>query len=132
MKFFLATIAISIAICNFAFAQDVGVKVDHINASEDTTISIKKGDTNSKSKKKYEMTEGSEEIVGDKDVLKKNAEQNWKKACEDFKKEIKENNTDNKIVAISCGKMNCMKEGVESTCQSKGTYKIRVLVEESN
>ena len=113
-----------------AFAQEVGVKVDTNNTSEDTTISIKKGGSSSTNKKKYMISEGGEEVTGDKDVLKKNAEKNWKLACDLWKKEIKEMNTDNKVISLSCGSMSCAKEGVESTCKSKATYKIRVLEEE--
>ncbi|MFZ3230304.1 MAG: hypothetical protein WA160_08875 [Pseudobdellovibrio sp.] len=129
MKNTISAFILSLLLTVTSFAQEVGVKVDHVDASEGTTISIRKGDT-SKNKKKYELSEGAEEISGDKDVLKKTAEINWKKACDDFKKEIKKNNKDNKIVSISCGKMHCAKEGVESSCQSNGKYKIRVLVEE--
>lgn len=113
-----------------AFAQEIGVKVDADKTSEDTTISIKKGSSSTINKKKYVISEGGEEVTGDKDVLKKNAEKNWKLACDSWKKEIKEMNTDNKVISLSCGSMSCAKEGVESTCKSNATYKIRVLEEE--
>lgn len=112
-----------------AHAQSMDVKVKDVDASQDTTISIKKGQ-GTQNKKVYTLSEGNEEIVGDKDVLKKTAEQNWKKACDEYKKEFKEMNKENKIVSLSCGSMVCAKEGVESTCQSKATYKVRVLSEE--
>ena len=111
-------------------SQEVGVKVDTNNTSEDTTISIKKGSNQLTNKKKYIISEGGEEVTGDKDVLKKNAEKNWKLACDEWKKEIKEMNKDSKIISLSCGSMTCSKEGVESTCKSNATYKIRVLEEE--
>lgn len=117
------------SVTTITYAQTMDVKVKDVEASEPTTISIQKGSTTT-NKKKYEVTEGSEDITGDKDVLKKNAEKNWKKACDEFKKEVKEMNKENKIVSLSCGTMVCSKEGVESTCQSKGTHKIRILVEE--
>ncbi len=113
-----------------AFAQEVGVKVDANNTSDDTTISIKKGSSATTNKKKYVISEGREEVTGDKDVLKRNAEKNWKLACDAWKKETKEMNADNKVIALSCGSMSCAKEGVESTCKSNATYKIRVLEEE--
>ena len=84
----------------------------------------------SDSKKKYVISEGTDDITGDKDVLKKSAEKNWKQACDDWKKEIKELNKDNKIISVSCGSMTCAKDGVESTCKSSGSYKVRVLTEE--
>ena len=76
-----------------ALAQDVGLKIDTSGSTstEDTTISIKKGSNSTANKKKYTISEGSEEIIGDKDVLKKNAEKNWKQSCDDWKKEIDTN-----------------------------------------
>lgn len=127
----MKAILLSLILVSFAHAQEVGVKIDNAqNTNEDTTISIKKGASATQNKKVYTISEGSEDITGDKDVLKKNAEKNWKKACEDWKKEFKEMNKENKIVSVSCGTMVCAKEGVESTCQSKATTKVRVLTEE--
>lgn len=112
-----------------AHAQSMDVKMKDVDASQDTTISIKKG-AGTQNKKVYTLSEGSEDVTGDKDVLKKNAEKNWKDACAEYKKEFKEMNKENKIVSLSCGTMVCAKEGVESTCQSKATYKVKVLSEE--
>lgn len=115
-----------------AFAQEVGVKVDKVDAAseEGTTITVSKGANKNTNKKKYIVTEGSEEVAGDKDVVLKNAEKNWQKACKEWKTEFKDNNKDNKIVSMNCGKMNCSKNGVESTCESLAKYKVRVLEEE--
>ncbi len=115
-----------------AMAQEIGLKVEGGGSAsaEDTTISIKKGSNPTVNKKKYIISEGEEEITGDKDVLKKNADKNWKQACDDWKKEIKELNKDNKVISLSCGSMKCSKDGVESACKSTGSYKIRVLTEE--
>lgn len=110
------------------YAQDVGVKVNSKSTDENTTISIKRGDSGSK--KKYTISEGEDDISGDKDVLKKIAEKNWRKACDSWKAELKENNKENRIISSNCGAMSCSKDGVESTCHSKATYKIRVLAEE--
>lgn len=109
--------------------EEVGIKVDKINTSSDTTISIKKGSSQS-NQKKWILTEGEEDITGDKDVVLKSAEKNWKKACKEWKIEFKELNKDNKIISLNCGKMNCSKEGVESTCTSKAIHKVKTLTEE--
>ncbi|MBC7421319.1 MAG: hypothetical protein H7328_11375 [Bdellovibrio sp.] len=111
-----------------AHAQDVGVKLDNVNAAQETTISIKKGDV--AAKKKYTLSEGEEEITGDKEVVMKSAEKNWKTACTDWKKEFKEMNKENKVVSMTCGRMKCSKEDVESTCSSTAKYKVKVLSEE--
>ncbi len=109
-------------------AQEVGVKVNSIDATQDTTISIKKGET--AAKKKYVLSEGDEDIAGDKSTIRKDAEKSWKAACTEWKKEFRETNKDNKVIAINCGRMRCSKEGVESTCESKAKYKVRILSEE--
>jgi hypothetical protein len=109
--------------------EKVGVKIDDMNTSQDTTISIKKG-SNATNTKKWVLTEGEEDITGDKDVTMKKAENNWKTACKEWKAEFKEMNKENKVVSMSCGKMVCSKEGVESTCVSKATHKVKTLSEE--
>ena len=126
----IAVLFLLMSVSFVSVAQDIGVKVDSSTAAEDTTISIKKGINSTVNKKKYVISEGVDDITGDKDVLKKSAEKNWKQACEDWKKEIKELNKENKVISVTCGSMTCSKDGVESTCKSAGSYKIRVLTEE--
>jgi len=128
----MKTLIILFCILSFynAWAQEVGVKLNTNQQSENTTIEIRKGDKASNTKKRYEITEGEDSISGDPEVLLKNAQNNWKKACSEWKKEIREGNSEHKVVSISCGRMVCTKEGVESKCNSSGTYKIRVPVEE--
>jgi hypothetical protein len=127
-KIFLATLIFN---C-LALSQEVGVKIDKVatTAEEGTTISITKGAKKESNKKKYIISEGTEEVTGDKDVVLKSAEKNWQKACKEWKTEFKENNKDNRIVSMSCGKMSCSKNGVESTCESIAKYKVRMVEEE--
>jgi len=127
MKTILLSLLLTAGIAHAAPSMDV--KMKDVDTNEDTTISIKKG-SGVQNKKVYTLSEGSEDITGDKDMLKKNAEMNWKKACDEYKKDFKEMNKENKIVSLSCGSMTCTKEGVESTCSSKASYKVRVLSEE--
>jgi hypothetical protein len=124
----IMTALLTLSFSLFAQAQDVGVKVNNIDATQDTTISIKKGDATTK--KKWILTEDEEDITGNKDVVMKNAEKNWMTACKEWKAEFKEMNKENKIVAMNCGKMSCSKEGVESTCTSKAKYKVKTISEE--
>lgn len=100
----------------FIFAEDIHVDVNHSPSDKNTKI--------------YEITEGQEDITGDKSTLKKTAEQNWKKACHQWSAEFKKTNKENSIISYNCGKMDCSKEGVETTCTSKATHKVKVLVEE--
>lgn len=127
--FILSAVFVLIAGIQTVQAEEkTSVKIQDMDTAQDTTISIKKG--SSAAKKKWDITEGEEEITGDKSALLKDAEKNWKAACADWKKEFKEMNKENKVVSMNCGKMVCSKEGVESTCVSKATHKVRVLSEE--
>lgn len=119
-------IVIALILTATAFATDVGVKVD---GTQDTTISIQKGKNNSLAKK-YTISEGEHEVYGDKDVVGKSAEISWKAECKEWQKEFRIDNKDNKIISVSCGKMQCAKVGVETTCSSVGKYKIKTLTEE--
>ena len=110
-----------------AYAQEVSV--NKVEANQDTTISIKKG-SSVEPKRKYSIVEGNHDLAGDKDVVAKSAEKNWKAACTEWKKEFREDNKDNKIISIVCGSMKCEKEGVETTCRSLAKYKIKTLAEE--
>ena len=128
MKKFIMSAFVILSFSAISQAEEVGVQIDKIDTSQDTTISIKKGDSaKTDAKKVWTLSEGEEEITGDEDVLLKKAQKNWKAACKEWKAEFKENNKDNKIVSMNCGKMNCAKEGVESSCSSKATHKIKTL-----
>lgn len=113
---------------SFQVFAEVGVKVDKIDTNQDTTISIQKGKT--LNQKRYVVSEGDHEVVGDKDVVAKSAEKNWKNECSEWKKEFRADNKNNTVISVSCGKMQCAKEGVETTCSSVGKYKIKTLAEE--
>ncbi|MBC7743321.1 MAG: hypothetical protein H7061_14075 [Bdellovibrionaceae bacterium] len=109
-------------------AEEVGIKINDVNTTQDTTISIKKGDAGGK--RKYTLSNGEEDISGDKNVVMKDAEKSWKSACLDWKKEFRELNKDNKIITMNCGQMKCTKDGVESICSSTAKHKVKVLLEE--
>lgn len=106
------------------FAQNVSVK--DLNASEDTTIQIKKGAQNID--KQFEIVEGNEEISGEPAALLKEARDNWKKACTEWKKETKDLNKENQVLTLSCGKMTCSTAAMESSCNSTGLHKIKTKI----
>ena len=122
MKFILSLLFVS----GLSFAQNVGVKVDDAGNAENTTIEIKKG--NHALQPQYEVTTGDETLQGEAAPLLKEARKNWLKACQDWKKEFKELNKDNSILAMSCGAQNCATQSMESVCTSKATYKLKVKV----
>jgi glycosyltransferase involved in cell wall biosynthesis len=48
---------------------------------------------------------------------------------DDWKKEIRELNKENQVLALTCNKPNCIKNGtVETVCESKGTYKLKTKI----
>ena len=103
--------------------------ITDIPTTQNTTISIKKGDSGSVLEKTYEIVEGTAQIEGDPSVLAKEARANWKKACGEWKKEIKELNQDNKVMAMDCGKVLCTNQGSEGqACSSEGRYKIKTKI----
>ena len=106
----------------FAWAQ----KVD-LSKMEDgtTTYEISKNKKDGKCEDHWELTEGSADISGDPTVLLKDANANWKKACEAWKKEFRGDNKDNKIITINCNKPECTSDAGGKVCTSKATYKIK-------
>jgi hypothetical protein len=119
----------------FVQAQNVGLKVDDISVEEGTTIEIKKGVRPAQNGNVvvtppnaplFEITEGEESIDGDGAPLLKEARNNHKKACAEWKKEFKEMNKENKIITMNCGKPACATEAMETVCTSKATYKMKV------
>ena len=101
--------------------------IKDIPVSEETTISVKKG---AKAEKVWEIVRETVELTGDAAVLQKEAKANWKTACADWKKETKELNSENKVIALNCGKMKCAKaDATETQCESQASMTIKVKVQ---
>jgi hypothetical protein len=120
MTLALSTLLLSVGV----FAQTAAVK--DIPADGDTTISVSKGKN---TQPNYEVTNGTDEISGDPQILSKDARESWKQACTDWKKEMRENNKDNQIISLSCGTPKCdKKDATEITCTSTATSKIKTKI----
>jgi hypothetical protein len=102
--------------------------INNIDSAQDTTISIKKGDSLGAIHRSYEFIEGKGDIEGEPNVLQKTARDNWKKACEDWKKELKELNKDNQVLVHNCNSPICKSETSGTICKSTGSYKLRVQI----
>lgn len=125
MKFLVMTLTfVSTFIVTAALAQTMGIK--DIPADGDTTIKIEKG---GKTTNKFEITEGTDTIEGDPAPLLKEARANWKIACTEWKKELKELNKENQVISMSCGTMSCATSAMETTCSSTGKNRIKVKVQ---
>lgn len=107
-------------------AQTVDVKDVNANSEQNTTIEIKKGSKTTTNE--WEVHDGVADIQGDPGIYTKEAKQNWKAACNEWKKEFRTDNKENKIIAMSCGTPNCEKGANDATCTSKATYKIKTKV----
>lgn len=115
-----------------AFSQSVDIK-DVKTDSEETTISIKKGGAVAQAGKcqpAFEILSSNEELVGDGANMNKPARANWKKSCDEWKKEMKAMNKGNQILALSCGNPSCGPEGTETVCKSSASYKMKVKLSE--
>lgn len=119
------TLAAVLLAATLGWSQTANIK--DIPVSEETTISVKKG-TNSN--KVWEIVRETVEVTGDSAVLEKDAKAAWKAACAEWKKETKELNSDNKVLALNCGKMKCAKTGAtETQCESQASMTLKVKVQ---
>lgn len=119
---------------NASFAQNVDV--NDIDASDEgtTTIEIKKtkklmkepvAEATPGKSSDWEVQEGDAEVEGEMASLEFEARKEWKKACDSWKKEFREDNKENKIISMNCGKATCDGDVGKKTCTSKATYKIK-------
>ena len=127
-KFLLFTATLILSTTSFAQTM----KMDEIKTDEEstTTIEIKKGRPGSAPAAKpgeplWEITDGSADLEGEPAATAKDARSTWKKSCEDWKKEFRTDNKENKILAINCGTASCGGDAGSKTCTSKATYKIK-------
>jgi hypothetical protein len=76
-------------------------------------------------KSKWEVQDGQADIEGESSATAGDAKKAWQKACADWKKEMKEDNKENKIINLNCGTAACSGEVGSKVCTSKGTYKLK-------
>ena len=108
----------------FSFAQKTAV-TDIPSSESGTTISVQKGITEQRD---YDILTSSAEIAGDSNVLVKGARDSWKTACADWKKEIKDLNKENSVIALNCNSPKCVTETNGTVCTSTGNYQVRVKI----
>ena len=129
MKAILSVIILAFA--TTAWAETVDIKdVDIKNGNESTTtIEIKKGKPGAPAAaNQWETTDGNADVEGEAGATNKTAKANWKKSCEDWKKEIRAENKENKVISLNCGAMNCAGEAGAKVCTSKSAFKIKTRV----
>ena len=122
----ISLIALSMVFSFCALAQTASVK--DIPTEGDTTISISKGKPGVIGAE-YQITEGTAQITGDPEIMVKAARAGWKKACDEWKKETKDLNKENQVLALTCNSPSCAKnETSETVCSSTGTYKVKTKI----
>lgn len=120
--------SIFLLLAPLVFTQEPTINVKDIPATEETTISVQRGRGNP-NRPRFEITEGTDDLAGDPAPLLKQARANWKKACDEWKVELKELNRENQILTLSCGSPSCRTETMETTCRSTSKHKLKVRVE---
>lgn len=121
--------------CSWALAQVVDAPKIDTDHEGTTTIQIKKSKNGDaapidQKKIKWEVQEGSADVEGEASATAKDAKKAWQKACNDWKKEIREDNKENKLMSVNCGISSCSGEAGSKVCSSKATYKVKTKVEE--
>lgn len=101
---------------------------------KDTSVFIQKK-TGVKIENDFEISSGEEEIEGEPTAGTKAARAKWTAACNEWKKEFRENNKENSIIQLSCGTAKMETDGTGSgdyTYRSTGKYKIKVRVKDAS
>lgn len=119
-------IAIFMAYLASSDANAQKAAVTEIPVDGGTTIQIRKGEPAPAAEKDFEILDGSAEVAGEPNVMAKAARESWKKACDDWKKEVKELNKDNQVIVLNCNTPKCGPEGTTTVCKSTATYKIKI------
>lgn len=106
-----------------AFAQKTAIT--DIPTDQPTTIQITKGAAQDRD---FDIVAGTAEISGDSVVLAKGARDSWRKACNEWKSELKDLNKENQVIAMNCNSPKCASEQNGTTCVSTGNYQLRVRI----
>jgi hypothetical protein len=118
----------AVAACATAgWAADPKLKISDLPADGDTSIVIKKGaDAGTQD---FEVVSGNEDVVGEPSPSNRGSYSSWKTACADWKKEMRELNKENALIALNCNAPTAEKDANGlTTHKSSGTYKMRVRV----
>ncbi|MCC7404374.1 MAG: hypothetical protein IT288_08245 [Bdellovibrionales bacterium] len=118
---------LTLAFAQLSSAQNVDVKDVNAGDAETTTIEIRKGKKAEEAAKDltWEVVEGTADIEGDEAPMARAAKQKWKDACKTWEKDFRNDNKENKILAVNCGKPTCQGQAGSTVCTSQATYKMK-------
>lgn len=130
LKVLSVGLAITLAGASAARADKAKVKVSDIDTEQDTSIVIKKGPlANIVEQPEFEVVSGEQDIEGDPAANSVEARAGWKTACADWKKEVKELNKDNQVLALSCNSPSAtLLDNGQRQMRSTGAYKLKVRI----
>jgi hypothetical protein len=113
-----------------ALAERAKVQVSDMNTDQDTTITVKKGPIRPVEElPEFEIVSGEQDIEGDPAANTGEARTAWKGACAEWKKEVKELNKDNQILAYSCNSPTAtLLDNGQRQMRSTGHYKLKVRI----
>lgn len=110
-------------------AQAIDVRDVRPDNAESTVIEITKGKKSElKTDNKWEVQEGTADVEGESGATNKDAKAAWTKACNDWKKEFRTDNKENKILSMGCGTASCGGDVGAKVCTSKAAYKVKTLI----
>jgi hypothetical protein len=78
-----------------------------------------------KAESKWVTESDTVDIDGDIGALQSDARKNWQAACDNWKREFREDNKGSKIINVTCGTPTCSGDVGSKTCHSKANYKIK-------
>jgi hypothetical protein len=127
----LVSAAVVLSVAASSRAEGPSVAVTGVPADQDTTISIRKGERARSSEPEYHIESGSSPISGDPVMGQQESYEAWKKACNEWKKDMREMNGKG-LIALSCGTPTATTDSSgRKTQSSTGTYKIKVRMRDA-
>lgn len=125
-----------LCLCQFygtAQGEETSVQVktgEKLSSDSSDAITVKKGLIREPD---FEIINGESEIFGEPEMGLKEAFQTWKTACTAWKKEMKDQNTENNILALNCNAPSATRDKVGSNIyRSVGTYKLKVRIRDAH
>ncbi len=120
-----------ILICTEPFSSAHGPTVNVKGLStgdhKGTSITIRKESSQESKRPEFTILKGGQEIEGEPSVNSKDAYQNWKTACNEWKKETKDLNKNNEVLTLDCGRSALTKvDFSQKLVRSNGQYQIKV------
>ncbi len=105
----------------------VSVKDLPLNGPKTTSITIGKSKPLRSTHPEFTILKGSQELEGEPNANPKDAYQNWKTACTEWKTETQELNKKNEVITLDCGRSKLERaESGQKVYRSSATYQIKV------